>query len=182
MWAGLFSQVAVAQVVKDLDKDGVKDYVDFDSARQAIVCRLSSQKFVPLRSRSDLTDEPTAGVRATASGFELHVAYMRAGFAHQFRYEAQARKIRLIGMSRYEFGPASNDGSGKSSVNLLTGQYIGEWNRFDTARDKLLQMPVIAARMYFPKIYLEAYSPAYQAEYEQKCSALYRKQRKNYRP
>jgi hypothetical protein len=81
-------------------------------------------------------------------------------------------------MSRYEFGPANNDGCGKSSLNLVTNNYIGEWYHYDMTKEELIKMPTIKTKMYFPKIYLEHYDGRYQSEYEEKCSELYYKQKK----
>ena len=173
----LITQASVAQVVKDLDGDAVADTVSFDPADGQITCRLSTQQFRPIVSQPGLADETNCGVRATKSGFEFFVGYMRAGYANQFRYEKNDQKIRLIGMSRYEFGPATNDGSGESSVNLLTNSYIGEWNHFNEATRKLVKMPTITTKMYFPKTYLAGYSGAAQSAFEEKCSALYYQQK-----
>ncbi len=126
-----------------------------------------------MKSKPSLTDERNAGIRATKNGFEFYVNYMRAGFAHQFRYDGQTKKIRLIGMSRYEFGNAANDGSGKSSVNLLTNDYMGEWNYYNLDRQKLIKMGTIRTKMYFPKETLENYDGGIQGDYAEKCSALY---------
>ena len=169
------------QVIKDLDKDGVNDTVRFDPRKGVLICRLSTQEFRPVTSKAALSDEMNTGVRATKNGFEFFVGYMRAGYANQFRYETQDQKIRLIGMSRYEFGPASNNGSGESSVNLLTNNYIGNWNAFDEEKRKLVKMSVLEAKMYFPKIYLENYDASWQDKYQEKCSALYYKQRSKYK-
>ncbi len=81
-------------------------------------------------------------------------------------------------MNRYEFGPASNDGSGESSVNLLTGQYIGNWNYYDLKKEELIKIPTIKSKMIFPKIYLENFSEKIYLDYSEKCSSLYIK-RKN---
>lgn len=172
---GLIGQVAVAQVVKDLDGDVVADTVRYDPSAGRIVCRLSGQGFQPVLSRPELSDELNADVRATRSGFEFFVSHMRAGSASQFRYEPRDGQIRLIGMSRYEFGPANNDGSGKSSVNLLTNDYLGEWNYYDSDQRKLRRLPAIRTKLYFPKTYLAAYDGRPQAQYEEQCNALYRR-------
>ena len=80
-------QIFSSQVIKDLDGDLIKDTVTFNSEKGMIICKLSTQKFKPIRSQPDLTDEIQSGVQETKSGFEFIVNYMRAGFAHQFRYE-----------------------------------------------------------------------------------------------
>lgn len=54
-------------------------------------------------------------------------------------------------MSRYEFGNATNEGSGESSVNLLTEDYIGNWNYFDhlanNEEGELAKIPTIKTKM-----------------------------------
>lgn len=163
----------LAQLRKDIDGDGIKDFVYLDSLNYKIVCELSSKKFKPIYSKENLTDELNSGIRETKSGFEFFVNYMRAGFANQFRYDSKTKKIQLIGMSRYEFGPANNDGSGNSSVNLLTNNYIGEWNIYDSQKEKLIKIPTIKTKMYFTKQYLDGYNGEHQSKYEKTCSELF---------
>ena len=172
------NQTSYSQILKDLDKDGIKDSISFGQQKEVIICKLSTNKFKPIYSQTGLSDEMSSGIKETKNGFEFYVNHMRAGFANQFRYEEKDKKIRLIGMSRYEFGPANNDGSGNSSVNLLTNKYIGEWHHYDLKKEKLIKMPTIKSRMYFSKIYLENYNSKSQYEYQEKCSALYYIQKK----
>lgn len=174
----IISQASFSQVIKDLDRDGIKDSISYNQDQGVIICKLSTNKFKPIYSQPNLSGEMSTGIKETKSGFEFYVNHMRAGYANQFRYEKKDKKIRLIGMSRYEFGPATNDGSGESSVNLLTNNYIGEWNHFDLKKDVLIKMPTITSKMYFPKIYLEYYDGKHQFEYQEKCSALYYEQKK----
>lgn len=174
----LINQITFAQIVKDLDKDGIKDSVDFDRQTGRIICKLSSQKFKPIYSQPELSDELNSGISATKNGFEFYVNYMRAGYKSQFRYEPKDKKVRLIGMSRYEFGPASNDGSGQSSVNLLTNNYIGDWHHFDLEKNELIKMPTIKTRMYFEKTFLENYDGSTQSVFLQNCGNLYYQQKK----
>lgn len=94
-------------------------------------------------------------VRPTKNGFEFSNNWMRAGYACQFRYNPTSKKIQLIGMSRYEFGPASNDGSGKSSVNLLTNDYIGNWNYWVDEPGELIPTKIIKQKMVFSTIYFD---------------------------
>lgn len=161
------------QVKKDLDGDGINDEVDYDASTSKITCKLSSQNFKAISSKANLSDELNTGVRVTKSGFEFFVAHMRAGYANQFRYDKATKQIQLIGMSRYEFGPANNNGSGESSVNLLTGQYIGDWNYYNLEQSELIKMPTIKTKMLFKKMYLQNYDGSYQSIYEEKCGALY---------
>jgi len=87
--------------------------------------------------------------------------------------------MQLIGMERYEFGPVNNEGSGESSVNLLTNQYIGKWSYYDVNKDKLVKMPTIRTKMIFPKIYLEDFSDDIDFDYSEKCSELYIKKKQD---
>lgn len=171
------NDLKLSTVWKDLDHDGVKDSCFYDPNRSVIICKLSTQQFKVMRSKSDLTQEWNAGIQATKNGFEFYENYHRAGFAHQFQYDDQSKKIRLIGMKEYEYGNAVHDGSGESSVNLLTNDFIGEWNYYDLIHDKLIKMPTIRTKMYFPKVTLEKFEGRFQVDYAEKCVELYEKQK-----
>ncbi|MBF8455966.1 hypothetical protein IV494_02130 [Kaistella sp. G5-32] len=143
------------QIVKsDFDGDKIMDKVYFDSASGMVICQLSSQKFKKVKTKS-YNDDGTLTLGKTKNGFEISVSQMRAGNSYQFRYEKESKKMRLIGMWRSEFGPANNDGSGESSVNLLTNNYIADWNYYDVKKSKLVKMPSIKKKMIFPKIYFD---------------------------
>ena len=163
------------ELVKDLDQDTINDTAYVDHATSRLICKLSSQHFTPLQSKAiDILNE-SSGVRTTKSGFEFYNNWMRAGYANQFRYDAKTKKIQLIGMSRYEFGNATNDGSGESSVNLLTNDYIGNWNYFDNKKEELVKIPTIKTKMPFGKIYLEGFNDETYFAFAAKCTALYEK-------
>ncbi len=164
---------ALSQVEKDLDKDGKPDKVWFDQEKAQIVCELSTQNFKPMRSREMETDGQSAYVKATKNGFEFRVSYMRAGYACQFRYDENSKRVQLIGMSRYEFGNAANDGSGKSSVNLLNGDYLGEWNVFSERKQKLEKLPDIRTKMLFVKTFLEDFDESLPSSFTDRCSELF---------
>jgi hypothetical protein len=171
----LIQNMAAGQdkLVKDLDHDGIQDSVHIESARSVIVCKLSTQKFKAITSKVLEIVNETSGVKATKSGFEYYNAWMRAGFHNQFRFNKKAKKIQLIGMSRYEFGSASNDGSGESSVNLLTGNYIGNWNYYDMEKEELISLPAIVLKMSFKPVYLEAFEDDIYFDYGEKCAELF---------
>ena len=159
---------------KDLDNDGIKDHVEIENS--AIVCRLSTQNFTRIVSKAIEHLNEQSGVNETKNGFEFFNNWMRSGFKSQFRYNPKTKKIELIGMSRYEFGNAANDGSGKSSINLLTGDYIGNWNYSDWESDnKLIKIPTIKTKMYFKTINLEKFGEDVYFDYTEKCAELYQK-------
>lgn len=170
----LAAQQPESDILKlDLDNDRVPDIVIFDKENAVITCKLSSQKFKAVSSKGMEFDPSSAGIRKTKSGFEYHNNWMRSGYACQFRYNPTAKQIQLIGMSRYEFGPASNDGSGESSVNLLTNNYIGNWNYFDEEKVKLIPIPPIKRKMILPVVYLAKYSDDTFFKFQDLCTRLY---------
>lgn len=167
---------AQQKLIKDIDFDGINDTIYIDETEALIVAKLSTHQFKKIKSQT-LEITPQSFIEPTKNGFEFQNNWMRAGYANQFRYEKKEKRIRLIGMSRYEFGNAANDGSGESSVNLLTNDYIGEWNYFDhlanNEQGELVKIPPIKTKMKFDKIYLEDFSDGSYSEFSIKCSELY---------
>lgn len=157
----------------DLDEDLKKDLVIFDKENSKIVVQLSTQNFKPIRSKEIDFELVSSEIRPTKNGFEFSNNWMRADYVCQFRYNPTAKKIQLIGMSRYEFGPASNDGSGKSSINLLTNDYIGNWNYWVDEPGELIAMKTIKQKMVFPTTYLENFSDDIFYKFQDKCVSLY---------
>jgi len=169
-----FSIPAYAQdtVVTDLDLDRISDTIRLDREQGFIICQLSTLAFRPVHSKP--TDmESNAYLKKTRNGFEFRNNWMRAGYACQFRFDAKMRRMQLIGMNRYEFGNAANDGSGESSVNLLTGDYIGNWNYYDEQHDTLIKMKPIKLKMPLPKTYLDQFSEDSYYQYADQCSDLF---------
>lgn len=162
------------KLVKDIDFDGKKDTVYIDQKALQIVCRLSTENFKKLRSKTIEMSSDNTYINSTRNGFELRNNWMRAGYACQFRYEKLEKRIRLIGITEYAFGNAANDGSGEASANLLTGDYIGNWHYFDhlanNEKGELVKIPTIKTKMKFSKIYLEQFSEesyfSYQTQLE----------------
>lgn len=170
-------QISFAQVIKDLDGDQINDTARFNKDVE-IVVKLSSQNFKPMISKEHFEYGAYPELRSTKSGFEYAENFMRGGFAIQFRYEPKDKKIRLIGMRRFEFGPANNDGSGESSVNLLTNQYIGDWNYWDEEDSELKKIPTIRKKMVFPKVYLDGNIIETFETYQEKCSNWFNAEKK----
>ncbi|KFE97067.1 hypothetical protein [Chryseobacterium luteum] len=168
------------QLLKDIDFDSVKDSIFLDRKESVIVCRLSSEGFKVQKSLPiKYLDETSSGIKETKNGFELNNNWMRSGYSAQFRFEKKDKRIRLIGMDRYEFGNAANDGSGESSVNLLTEDYIGDWNYFDhlanNENGELIKIPTIKIKMPFRKIYLQDFNDEIPYNFTSQCADLYEK-------
>lgn len=160
-------------LLKDLDADQHPDSIFFDKAAARIICKLSSQSFQEIKSKEiDNIELVMTGIRPMENGFEFFNNWMRAGYTCFFRYDKKTKTIRLISMSRYEFGNAANDGSGNSSINLITHQYIGNWNYYDQEKEKLVKMPVIKKKLILPLTDLEDFSDQQVEQYTLKCSDL----------
>ena len=172
------TQISFAQkLVKDIDCDGKQDSVYMDQKESRIVCRLSSQNFKKIKSKPFEILNEMSGIVDAKNGFAFFNDWMRAGYKNQFRYNKKTKKVQLIGMSRYEFGNAANDGSGVSSVNLLNGDYIGDWNYYDLLANKLVKIPTIKTKMKFKEINLEDFEEDTYFGFADRCSELYYQQK-----
>lgn len=169
------------KLIKDLDHDGIKDtvYLSMNKKGSTIICQLSGRKFAKIQSQPLDHLDDNAGIKATKSGFELSNDWMRTGFKTQFRYNKDTKKVQMIGISRYSYGGATHDGSGESSLNLLTHDYIGDWNYFNPSANKgegkLVKIPTIRTKMKFKTINLETFDLGIYDDYEAKCNKLYEK-------
>lgn len=158
----------------DLDDDAIADTAIYDREQAILICKLSTRKFVPVKSMA-LVEPGSDQSHISLKGNSLIYSenWMRAGYSCQFRYEKATGKMRLIGMDRYEFGNASNDGSGKSSVNLLTGNYIGEWNYFSERRMELVALPPMRRKMKIQPSYLQNFDGSQAMKYADQCAQWY---------
>ncbi len=157
----------------DLDRDLKLDVVVFNKQKGVIIVKLSTQKFRPIETGVFSFDPVMAGLKLTRNGFGYFNDWMRAGYSCQFKYDTVAKQVKLIGMTNYEFGPANNNGSGESSLNLSTNKYIGNWNYWDDNEDKLIAIPTLKQNMTLPQIYLSDFSDDVIADYQKRCSKLY---------
>jgi hypothetical protein len=165
------------KVSKDLDGDSKLDTVYFDDKKSRIICLLSTQNFGMTQSKKIDVLGDNLDVRATKDGFSFSVDWMRSGYATRFRYDKKTKRIRLIGMTRYEFGPATNDGSGESSINLLTNAYVGNWNYFSEKTFELIKMPTIKTKMILPRTYLDTFDEKIFFDYADKCAEIFGKKK-----
>ena len=166
------------KLVINIDNDNKKDTVYIDSKKSTIVCKLSTNNYRTISSKPiEILNFPS-GFRKTKNGFEFYNDWMRAGYKNQFRYNIKTKKIQLIGMSRYEFGNAANDGSGESSVNLLTNDYSGNWNYYNMDKEELNSLPRIKVKMVFKTVNLENFNDAIYFGFAEKCADLYHKYKK----
>lgn len=165
-------------LIKDLDNDGLKDTVLVNVNTSKIVCLLSTLAYQPISSKTIEILNETAGITATECGFEFYNNWTRAGYKNQFIYNSKTQKIQLIGMSEYSLGNATNDGSGEGKLNVLTSEYVGNWNYFDTVKGKLIKIPTIHSKLTFDTIYLEDFSDETYFTFGEKSSELFEKYKK----
>jgi len=176
------TQTSFAQnFIKDIDFDGKKDTVYVDNTEFRIICRLSTQNLKKIKSKQIEILNEMSGIVDAKNGFAFFNDWMRAGYKNQFRYNKKTKKIQLIGMSRYEFGNVVGNGSGESSVNLLTNDYIGNWNYFDDLANNeegdLVKMATIKTKMKFKEINLEDFEENTYFGFADRCSELYYQQK-----
>lgn len=173
------STYAQKKLVKDIDFDGRPDTVYLDENENKMICRLSTQNFKKLKSKKIETDGDNTSLEPKKNGFEISTNWMRSGYACQFRYQKNEKRMRLIGMSEYAFGNATHDGSGEASINLLTGDYVGDWHYFDYSanneKGELVKIPTIKAKMQIKKIYLEDFDGEQYDAISEKFIALIEK-------
>jgi hypothetical protein len=174
------SLVAESQLSIDLDGDGKKDNVKLIDSN-FIHYTLSTQHG-RLFSSEYLGDHSCTNdnITKTSSGFKYTIQCMRGGSSYQFRYEKKSQRMRLIGMETEQFGNATNDQSGSSSVNLLTNNYLGEWHHFDETKDKLVKLKTIKSKVNFKKSYLDNFT-AIIDPYLEKDDKLYQEALKKYK-
>jgi len=160
-------------IIADVDKDGVNDTIKYDRKNSMLILKLSSNNFKAIKSKRIDYVGSASGIELTKNGFKFYNNQMREGYTCQFRFDKKTNKVQLIGMDRFNDGNAQHDGSGESSVNLLTNKYIGNWNYFDLKNKKLVKIAQIEESLIIPKTYLEGFSEKQPEYYRERCDALY---------
>jgi hypothetical protein len=83
---------------------------------------------------------------------------MRSFSYYKLRWDKAAGDFRLIGYSTESFGNAANDGSGNSSLNLLTGDYKAAYSIWNEKRAELVALPKVTRRLKLGRcIYLKSF-------------------------
>jgi hypothetical protein len=161
----------------DLDHDKKLDSIFYNNENAVITCKLSSQKFKVISSLpQEHIGNDLHGINETKSGFEFYNDDMRSGHKCQFQYDTTTKRIKLIGIYVYNYGGASHDGAGNSSINLLTRECEGQWEYYKDIF-KLVKTPHLKCKMYLPETFLEDFGEDQPDEYATKASAFYEKER-----
>lgn len=175
----LLGSISFAQttrkIVKDFDGDGKKDSVFIDSDKDILMLWLSTQKYKKAASKEITHLNFGNTLMRTKKGFEFWNNYDRSGWINVFEYNKIAKKMQLVQMRRSDDilgrdNPQQN--LYESTVNLLTNKYVGI---VETEVKGKVFKKYINAEMVFPKTYLETFSDAINFDYQEKCIALYNK-------
>ncbi|GHC50189.1 hypothetical protein [Ulvibacter litoralis] len=166
------------EIIKDFDGDRIRDTVYIDSDLDKLFCVLSINDFKKTASQEIRSLNFGNTLVETPNGFEFWNDYGRSGFINEFKYDSKTRKMQLVKIKRTDYdidrnkyGPEVRYGSGKTSINLVTNKYVGD---FYVVRDeKLKKLPTIYSELVFPTTYLESFSDMIYFEYEKMCLELY---------
>lgn len=89
---------------------------------------------------------------------------MRYFAYYTFRWDAAAKDFRLIGHDTESFGNAVHDGSGTSSLNLITGAFEASFNNYDEEREELTVLPKVRKKVVVNRrIYLQKFGEESEA-------------------
>ncbi|WP_026976835.1 hypothetical protein [Flavobacterium tegetincola] len=163
------------KIVKDFDGDGKKDSVFIDSDKDILVLWLSTQRYKKVESKEIIHLNFGNTLVQTTKGFEFWNDYDRSGFISVFEYNKVAKKMQLVQMRRSDdvLGRDNpNQRLYKSSVDLLTNKYAGI---IETEVKGKVVKEIINVEMVFPKTYLETFTDAINFDYQEKCIAIYNK-------
>lgn len=188
--AGDFSYDQTKKTTACMDGDEIADSVYLDSEKGVVICKLSGLNFMPMRS----------GVLEAMRGNELKDFYVfeqENGFSVQhrthggaqdnlatFQYEPQSQRMRLVQMDRgcalIADGRVSGyiDRIGHSMINMLTGEYTGEWVYYASANElhsmpQIKEIAVLPSGKYLSAMYLEDFCQGTFDTYNEICNGLF---------
>lgn len=142
-------------ITADLDGDGKQD--KFWLNKDKLQYQLSTQKNITKSSKPLDIEGLNNSLKVSKNVVAVSMWAMRSGTEYKFRYDKVRGDFRVIGYDSENFGPATNDGSGKSSYNLLTGDYVANWHHFDMKQEKLIALPTITKKSPAKKYYLATF-------------------------
>lgn len=166
--------------IADIDMDGVADTLVFDSDSRQLFCLLSGRNFDTLSLGTTPEDWFLTHIEARDGGIIGYDSDMRYTLRYAWVFEKETGKFRLTEYSGDYLGDASNDGSGRMTLDLLTGEFTADWYYYDDEADSLIGLPTASVHVdnnppvyfgdttdfVFPgyefyEYYREAYEPPY---------------------
>lgn len=147
---GLFfssSIVAQTSISYDFDNDKKLDKMILTEKDQGyiITYTLTTQKKT-FTSKPITIAGQSNSIKMSKNVIVLSSQFMRGENTFKFRYDEKLKQIKLIGFDNNQYGGATNDGSGLSSYNLITGQYEANWNHFDEKKNELVPVPKLSKK------------------------------------
>ena len=124
------------------DFDGDKKTDVFQIKNGVLAYALSSVGNKEVRSKGGSPADNT-WLELSKNVVVYHCQFMRGTNTFKFRYDPKIKQFKLIGYDNEQFGNALNDGSGRSSYNLLTGDYQANWFYYDEKKQDLMPKPAI---------------------------------------
>tara|TARA_R110000751_G_scaffold135_1_gene521 strand:+ start:13227 stop:13811 length:585 start_codon:yes stop_codon:yes gene_type:complete len=172
------------QITKDFDGDKKMDTVYIDSDLDKLICVLSSNNYKKIESLKIRSLNFGNTLVKTKNGFQFWNDYGRSGWINEFEYNNNVKKMQLIkiyrtdyDLNRHTYGDLVKNGSGKSSVDLKSNTYIGDF--YDVYNGKLRKLPTITKQLIFTDTFLYCFSDDINFEFEKKCLQFYEEAKKN---
>lgn len=153
------SQESLTSMVETgyLDGDTLIDSLYYSFADESIVISLSSHDYRKLSFPYTVYSMWTKiGVTESGNGFYIHEAYMRSTTIYSLEYEEETGRFRFAGLDNDYLGPATNDGSGYYSIDLISGDFEAEWGYWDPVREELFPMPKIESNFKIAPMYMDS--------------------------
>jgi hypothetical protein len=141
----LFGQ---SQVQIDFESDGKMDNATLKKTEEGYFLQYTLSSDGKKHTTPTITmggDENSLSVKKNV--LTISSQFMRGENYFKFRYDNKLKKIILIGYDNTQYGNATNDGSGSSSYNLLTGNYVANWNSFGEKKNDLIALPPISKKL-----------------------------------
>ena len=138
------SDQPIAALQQDFDNDGVMDLfavvTKTGQETPQLMALLKDGKTVVTGKNFALCCN---GLSAKGNTVIVQSNGMRGFSFYKFRWDEKAKDFRLIGYDTESAGNAVNDGSGVTSLNLLTGDFHAALHHYDEKKDQLIPWPVI---------------------------------------
>jgi hypothetical protein len=152
----LFGQ---SEIQIDFETDGIMDNATIKKTEEGYFLQYTLSSDGKRHTTPTITmggDENSLSVKKNV--LTISSQFMRGENYFKFRYDSKLKKIILIGYDNTQYGNATQDGSGSSSYNLLTGNYVANWNSFDEKKNKLIALPPISKKLPIKTYPLDKFS------------------------
>jgi hypothetical protein len=132
----------------DFEGDGILDSAKIMNSKEGykLLITLSTKGNKKYVSQEFLGGQENS-LLATNNVLRMHNQFMRGENTFTYKYDQKLKQVKVIGYDNTQYGSASNDGSGSSSYNVTTGQYVANWNHWNTKTNTLDPVPKIIKKL-----------------------------------